>query len=190
MRFTICATALTLIALPATAQQLDTTRTDIKTEDGGLTATCGFAAMPGLELTQIADVPYAATWSGPAREPGGSLNLMFVAPPSLVTELMVASAYVQLPPGTAKPVSAEARFDGRASGIAFEISGGSDGSPRYTVNPISTADYTPKLMAASTLELEVRDAGHVPIITFSWDVNRLRLIPQLLTTVRWRCIDQ
>lgn len=191
MRAVLIAWAL-MLSLPAAAQDVDASTIKVL-RDGNVSASCGFAAVPGLRMQEVGGKPFIATFSATAQGSVSErtrLNLLFMSASeeSVQPIATVASIWIELSEGSAPLASARVRFDGVETSAKLEIE--TSEAPRwFTINPDndSFVAYFDAVLGANMLEAELLDASGKTIGRHRWDVSRTRLIPDLLRKSNWRC---
>lgn len=189
MRFSIAVAALSLIALPAAAQRLNTTRTDIHPlADGG--ATCGFQAYAGLVLAEGGN--------------GGSKMAMWAA-----SSVENASAQMKLawepattnwrtPPflGVGFTILTDSGLDRDTVASASLILDGGKPIPllyNATGNKLifaanrDTDNVGARVIASDVVTLEILDPAGKSLRRYSWNTHRLADAVETVSVVGWSC---
>jgi hypothetical protein len=136
----------------------------------------------------------SALWTGPAREAGGNdITIRVAFSPEVdrpsVPEGAVLGFVLNM---TQKPLrdtprTAQLRLDGIAQpAIRFEM----EGSVRewsLTTPDHQRKELAARLMTVSIVDLDLADASGAPLGRFSWDIRRLRRVPEVLQSINWCC---
>lgn len=180
MRLLLSVIALCAVALPAMAQRVDTRRYDLRDVDG-ITA-CKFNAVDGLMLTQFAAGPGTnAIWHGEAD--GAVLDIGYA--PQDGSARIVGFDLAVMDPGPAQR-TARLYLDDQATSFALEP-GDTDHGFHFFLDQAQWGDIVQQMMTHSTARLEMLDASGKLLHSYSWDIFKLRRIPELLDLVHWGC---
>jgi GTP-dependent phosphoenolpyruvate carboxykinase len=85
------------------------------------------------------------------------------------------------------PRTVQLRLDGIAQpAIRFEM-GGSVREWSLTTPEHQRRELAERLAAVSIVDLDFADASGAPLARFSFDVRRLRRVPEVLQSINWSC---
>jgi len=189
MRLLIFAAALTALAVPATAQRLNTTRIDIHPlADGG--TTCGFQAYDGLVLADSGKGGgKVAMWAGaPAEdanarmklawEPAASnwrtppfLGVGFTVPADakLNSDTVVSATLIV---DDAKPIPL--RFNASRDKLIFGVDRDTD-------------NVGARVIGSDNVVLELLDSAGTALVRYGWNTRRLADAVETVSVVGWSC---
>lgn len=136
----------------------------------------------------------SALWSGPAREPGGNDITIRVAffpevdrPAVPAGEVLGFVLEMPQKPLRDTPRTVQLRLDGIAQpAIRFEM-GGSVREWSLTTPEHQRKELAERLASVSIVDLDFADASGAPLARFSFDVRRLRRVPEVLQSINWSC---
>jgi hypothetical protein len=195
MRMIAAAGAIALLASPAAAQRLDTTRIDISHPPGSTLAArghlCSFEAYPEVRLI-IASFSYQhsfAEWSSaPAEDPDARLQLLWTAasgdwrsPPFALVEFQMSDGGVV----NADMIGGgELILDGhKAIPLHYFASHGG-----LFFRAMENIDSVGAQMVGSNLAaLQIYDKAGAPLRRFNWDISRLANAVETVSVVGWSC---
>jgi hypothetical protein len=192
MRFTLTALALCAIALPASAQRVDTRRYDIEKNEAGVTS-CQFRAVDGLTLWDLghSGADNGALWQVRATGheasetdgPAFNISLDHEGGSDVPHRFYVSFS---MPEGIEKLAFTRLFLDDRDVGGPPTPVGSGDA---MAVDMIAQnqAALLNALPEASVMRLDLYDAKAVRIESFSFEVIRFRRIAELLDLVHWQC---
>lgn len=189
MRSSIAVAALSLIALPAAAQRLNTTRTDIHPlADGG--TTCGFQAYAGLVLAEGGNGgSKMAMWAGPSVENANAqmklawepartnwrtppfMGVGFTIPTdSGLDRDIVASASMIIDDGKPIPLL----YNASANRLVFGVTRDTD-------------NVGARVIASDAVVVEILDAKGKSRRRYTWNTHRLADAVETVSVVGWSC---
>lgn len=192
MRLILAAAALTALALPASAQRLDTRRVDIKTV--GDRTTCGFNAYPGMTLVENKDlrtVILGLPAEGAQPDIGPTMSLLFGQAqdwrrPAVMGILLGGRGSATLKADAI--FSGRLRVDGGPAFALFATNGDGNGE---TFTMISDMAINPAIYAmidhSQRVDVDLLDARGKVLRSFNWDTRRVSDAVETVSVVGWSC---
>jgi hypothetical protein len=189
MRFPVAVAALVLLATPAAAQRLNTTRVDVR--DTAASTMCGFQAYP--EMTLVDDTKTgngkSAVWIGGASgDPHAEMRLIWgPAARNWRTPPFLAVGFV---------IATDARLNrDSASGASLVIDGGkpipllynTSGDRLIFVANRDTDNVGARVIGSDDVVLEVLDFAGTSLRRYTWDTRRLGDAVETVSVVGWGC---
>ncbi|MES2444107.1 MAG: hypothetical protein V4574_14865 [Pseudomonadota bacterium] len=189
MRLPIAAAvALALLATPAAAQRLNTTRIDVREGPSG--TRCGFQAFPEMTLDDASARGFkAATWRKAANEDAAAiLQLVFGpakdtwrAPSFILIAFAVPATAVPNPKAVA---SGRLSIDGRAPfTLAYEMLG----NKLVFTHQQDVGAFGNTLIASRTATLEIRSSARKTLRRYSWNTETLAEAAETIEVASWSC---
>lgn len=184
MRLIFAAAALTILALPAAAQRLDTRVTNVWAAPHG--TNCRLSANGNVRLDESRA---QAILSQPPIEDDSRYSVALTMTFSPHTGASAVGLEI-IPIGTNdRPVSAKLLIDGTDSGVALSLHGDYDHMERgdATVPEADRAQVARRILAARWVELDVIDGDSPKPRRYRFDALRIRDVAEILEIIHYSC---
>lgn len=179
------ASLLCLIALPASAQRVDTRVIDIRQMADGR-ETCRFNAVPDLHMTEPrrGTSDGFAEWAHKARDGDAWLHARFSLEERDGNIQMIE---VPLTPAIAGATKAKISLDGDRSPVAFELKRTWPGSDRWTLVPSDGVALARAMRYNDVLSVRLLDGKGKRLGSYEFWIGDLQDIAEYPRIIAWEC---